>query len=109
MQRLVSDKQHSNDLVIEDSTEGETVLGHGKAGVLQMEEEDQLPTNPRTTQARPRSSAKHRGLGISGPITSTEVCKLSISPLFPFFSTFLASSVIVNVLVSFCPKIFLHQ
>ena len=77
MQNLVSDKQHSNDLVIEDSTEGETVLGHGKAGVLQMEEEDQLPTNPRTTQARPRSSAKHRGLGISGPITSTEVCKLS--------------------------------
>ena len=72
---LHTDKVSSNDLVIEDSTEGETVLGQGRAGVMQLESEDQLPTQPKLTQSRPRSSAKNRSLGggMSGPITSTEV------------------------------------
>ena len=71
---LFTDKVNSNDLVIEDSTEGETILGQGRAGVMQLEPEDQLPTQPKLTQSRPRSSAKTRTLGgMSGPITSTEV------------------------------------
>lgn len=65
-------KSNNSDLVIEDSHEGETLLGDGKSGVLQMEdEEDQLPT--RTVQNRPRSTAKPRSLGMFGPITNTEV------------------------------------
>ncbi|XP_052245400.1 probable ubiquitin carboxyl-terminal hydrolase MINDY-4 isoform X2 [Dreissena polymorpha] len=63
----------NNDLVIEDSVEGETILGDGKAGVMSLEEEeDQLPT--RSLQSRPRSSNKPRsvGLGMSGPIINTE-------------------------------------
>ncbi|XP_053394221.1 probable ubiquitin carboxyl-terminal hydrolase MINDY-4 isoform X2 [Mercenaria mercenaria] len=64
-------KSSNSDLVIEDSHEGETVLGDGRSGVLQLEEEeDQLPT--RTVQSRPRSAAKPRSLGMSGPITSNE-------------------------------------
>lgn len=64
-------KQNHSDLVIEDSHEGETVLGDGKSGVLQQEEdEDQLPA--RVVQTRPRSAVKPRALGMSGPITNTE-------------------------------------
>ena len=60
--------------MIEDSHEGETVLGEGKSGVLQQEEdEDQLPD--RNHPHRPKSSNKPRilSLGMSGPITNTEV------------------------------------
>ncbi|XP_060606069.1 probable ubiquitin carboxyl-terminal hydrolase MINDY-4 [Ruditapes philippinarum] len=65
----VPPKSNNSDLVIEDSHEGETLLGDGKSGVLQLEEEeDQLPT--RTMQSRPRSAAKPMSLGMSGPITS---------------------------------------
>lgn len=64
-------KSYNSDLVIEDSHEGETVLGDGKSGILQQEEEeDQLPTC--SVQSRPRSAAKPRSLGMSGPITSNE-------------------------------------
>lgn len=60
--------------MIEDSHEGETVLGDGRSGVMNVEQEtDQLPT--RGVMSRPRSAAKSRpvGLGMSGPIVSTEV------------------------------------
>lgn len=64
-------KSHQSDLVIEDSHEGETVLGDGKLGVLQLEEEeDQVPS--RVIQNRPRSSNRPRTLGMSGPILTTE-------------------------------------
>lgn len=72
-------KNHHSDLVIEDSHEGETVLGDGRSGVINTEpEEDQLPT--RGVMSRPRSAAKSRplGLGMSGPITNTEVKFLHI-------------------------------
>ncbi|KAL4222611.1 hypothetical protein ACF0H5_018652 [Mactra antiquata] len=67
----VPTKGSNSDLVIEDSHEGETVLGDGKSGVLQLDDdEDQLPT--RVAQNRPRSSVKPRSLGMSGPIINTE-------------------------------------
>ncbi|XP_061180433.1 probable ubiquitin carboxyl-terminal hydrolase MINDY-4 [Saccostrea echinata] len=57
----------SQDLIIDDDVEGETVLGAGKAGLMDKEDtNDYLPT-PQRLQARP-VSAKRKGL--SGPITS---------------------------------------
>ena len=70
----VKPKSHNSDMVIEDSHEGESVMGEGKLGVMNVEsEEDQLPT--RGVMSRPRSAAKTRpvGYGMSGPITNTEV------------------------------------
>ena len=70
----MSQKSRTNDLIIEDSQEGETILGDGKSGVMALEEdEDQLPS--RSGLTRPRSSNKPRlvGLGMSGPIMSTDV------------------------------------
>ncbi|XP_052812235.1 probable ubiquitin carboxyl-terminal hydrolase MINDY-4 [Mya arenaria] len=66
-------KGSNSDMVIEDSTEGETILGDGRAGVLSLEEEeDQLPSRQVQTRQRSANKARSVGLGMSGPITSTE-------------------------------------
>ncbi|WAQ94498.1 MINY4-like protein [Mya arenaria] len=52
-------KGSNSDMVIEDSTEGETILGDGRAGVLSLEEEeDQLPS--RQVQTRQRNSLNNQ-------------------------------------------------
>ncbi|KAL3831767.1 hypothetical protein ACJMK2_023474 [Sinanodonta woodiana] len=61
-------KKEHNDLIIDENVEGETVLGEGKAGMLQKEEEQEQSVPKKLTQARPLS-AKRRGL--SGPIISS--------------------------------------
>ncbi|KAK3592961.1 hypothetical protein CHS0354_023182 [Potamilus streckersoni] len=61
-------KRENNDLIIDENVEGETVLGEGKAGMLQKEEEQEQSLPKKQTQARPLS-AKRRGL--SGPVTSS--------------------------------------
>lgn len=57
----------SQDLVIDDNVEGETLLGSGKAGLMDREDpKDSFPT-PQRLQGRPISAKKK---GLSGPITS---------------------------------------
>lgn len=57
----------SQDLVIDDNVEGETLLGSGKAGLMDREDpKDSFPT-PQRLQGRPISAKKK---GMSGPITS---------------------------------------
>ncbi|XP_065927260.1 probable ubiquitin carboxyl-terminal hydrolase MINDY-4 [Magallana gigas] len=57
----------SQDLVIDDNVEGETLLGSGKAGLMDREDpKDSFPT-PLRLQGRPISAKKK---GMSGPITS---------------------------------------
>ena len=52
-----------NDLVIDDDIESETVLGEGKAGLLEHQDGDMNPTSSLN-----RSKGKMRGM--SGPISS---------------------------------------
>lgn len=57
----------SQDLVIDENVEGETLLGSGKAGLMDREDpKDSFPT-PQRLQGRPISAKKK---GMSGPITS---------------------------------------
>ena len=57
----------SQDLVIDDDVEGETLVGSGKAGLMDKEDiKDPLPI-PQRLQARPISAKKK---GLSGPISS---------------------------------------
>ena len=55
--------KNENDLVIEDDIESETVLGDGKAGLLEHQDNDMNPT-----ESLNKSKGKLRGM--SGPISS---------------------------------------
>lgn len=57
----------SQDLVIDDNVEGETLLGSGKASLMDREDPKDLFPTPQRLQARPISAKKK---GMSGPITS---------------------------------------
>ena len=55
--------KNENDLVIEDDIESETILGDGKAGLLEHQDNDMNPT-----ESLNKSKGKLRGM--SGPISS---------------------------------------